>query len=108
MIKADEEEVFIGNFKIPDELDKIRHEVGYVPSEVNFYGDMKVKEFLEFNRRFYKNVDTVYEKELIETLGIEMDKWIKSSCSTKVLPALRKTQKNGGSHSVFLSHPIRS
>jgi len=74
MIKADEGEVYIGDFKVPDELDRIKHEIGYVPGEVNFYGDMKVGEFLEFNRRFYKNVDTVYEKELIETLGIEMDK----------------------------------
>ena len=74
MINADEGEVYIDRYRIPDELDRIKHEIGYVPGEVNFYGDMKVREFLEYNRRFYRNVDPKYEKELIETLGIEMDK----------------------------------
>ena len=74
MIKADEGEIYMDRYRVPDELDRIKHEIGYVPGEVNFYGDMKVREFLEYNRRFYRNIDPRYEKELIEILGIEMDK----------------------------------
>ena len=77
-LKPNDGNALISNFKMPFEIDKIKEKIGYIPGEVNFYGDMKVKEFLEFNRSFYKNIDKKYEKELIEILGIELNKKFKA------------------------------
>ncbi|NUU97874.1 ABC transporter [Marinitoga sp. 1138] len=77
-LTPDSGEAFIEDKKVPFEIDKIKENLGYIPGEVNFYGDMRVKEFLEFNRSFYKNIDINYEKEIIETLNIDVNKKIKN------------------------------
>ncbi len=51
--------------------------IGYIPGEVNFYGDMRVKDFLELNRNFYKNVDIDYERYIVDLLGIDANKRFK-------------------------------
>lgn len=38
---------------------------------------MKVRDLLSFNRRFYTNVDSIYEAELIEYLNIDTQKRFK-------------------------------
>jgi ABC-2 type transport system ATP-binding protein len=77
-LKPNSGNALISNFKMPYEIDEIKENIGYIPGEVNFYGDMKVKEFLEFNRSFYKNIDINYEKELVDILGIELNKKFKA------------------------------
>ncbi|MDK2885918.1 MAG: beta-exotoxin transport system ATP-binding protein [Thermosipho sp. (in: thermotogales)] len=44
-LKPDMGEALISNFKMPFEIDKVKENIGYIPGEVNFYGDMKVKNF---------------------------------------------------------------
>ncbi|NUV00081.1 ABC transporter [Marinitoga sp. 1154] len=77
-LKPDEGEALIEDKRMPYEIDFIKEDIGYIPGEVNFYGDMKIKEFLAFNRSFYKNIDLEYEKEIIELLGIEVNKKFKA------------------------------
>lgn len=77
-LKPNSGNALISNFKMPYEIDEIKENIGYIPGEVNFYGDMKVKEFLEFNRSFYKNIDINYEKELVDIFGIELNKKFKA------------------------------
>ncbi|SHH53310.1 ABC transporter ATP-binding protein [Thermosipho atlanticus] len=78
-LKPDEGVALIENKKMPYEIDSVKENIGYIPGEVNFYEDMKVKEFLNFNRSFYKNkIDISYEKELIDILGIDLNKKFKA------------------------------
>ncbi|MBO8160736.1 MAG: ABC transporter ATP-binding protein [Thermosipho sp. (in: Bacteria)] len=77
-LSPDNGKALISNKKMPFEIDLVKENIGYIPGEVNFYGEMRVKEFLEFNRSFYKNIDLNYEKELIKILGIELNKKFKA------------------------------
>ncbi len=48
------------------ELAKIKHKVGYLPSEVNLYGNMKVIDFLKYSAKYYgdhaiKRIDMLTE-----------------------------------------------
>ncbi|OOC47146.1 ABC transporter [Thermosipho sp. 1223] len=70
-------EALISNKKMPIEIDQVKKDIGYIPGEVNFYGDMKIKDFLKFNRSFYKNIDLEYEKYIINTLEIDLNKKFK-------------------------------
>ena len=56
---------------------EIRKHIGYIPSEINFYGDMNVEDFLHYSASFYdveyqSKMDTLVEKlELDLTRKIE-------------------------------------
>ncbi len=77
LLKRDAGSVSIAGKNIPSELEVIKPDIGYLPGEVNYYGDMKVKDLLSFNRKFYKSVDTAYESELIDYLDIDNQKKFK-------------------------------
>lgn len=77
MISIDKGEIKIGNKEIPHDLKQIKNNIGYLPGEVNFYENMKVKDFFDFNDKFYKNIDKKYENELIELLELETNKKFK-------------------------------
>lgn len=50
---------------------EIRKNVGYIPSEVNFYGDMSVKEFLTYSTKFHTQD---FEERLLYLSGkLELD-----------------------------------
>lgn len=53
---------------------KIKQMVGFVPSEVNYYNYMTVREMLEYSARFYKVPLNGYFKNLVEMMEIDMDK----------------------------------
>jgi len=74
LLKRDAGDVLIADRKIPSQIEEVKPAVGYLPGEVNYYGDMKVRDLLSFNRRFYGSVDTRYEAELIEYLDIDIQK----------------------------------
>ncbi len=50
---------------------KIRHSVGYVPAEVNFYDDMKVGDFLKYSAKFYDKEAKERIKSLCERLDVD-------------------------------------
>ncbi|TGG88746.1 ABC transporter ATP-binding protein [Geotoga petraea] len=77
MISIDKGEIIIGGKNIPHDLKKIKHKIGYLPGEVNFYENMKVRDFFDFNDRFYKNIDKEYENDLIDLLELETNKKFK-------------------------------
>jgi len=77
LLKRDTGSISIAGKRIPNELENIKPDIGYLPGEVNYYGDMKAKDLLSFNRRFYDNVDTEYEAELVEYLDIDIQKKFK-------------------------------
>ena len=77
LLKRDAGDVLIADRKIPSQIEEVKPAVGYLPGEVNYYGDMKVRDLLSFNRRFYGSVDTRYEAELIGYLDIDIQKKFK-------------------------------
>ena len=57
-----------------DELTK--EKIGYLPSEVNLYGDMKVKDIFDYHQTFYNKDLTKRKKELVKLLKIDENKKI--------------------------------
>ena len=53
---------------------KIREMIGFVPSEVNFYKYMTVKELLEYSARYYRVALNGHYKQLVDMLEIDLHK----------------------------------
>lgn len=54
----------------------IRCQIGYVPSEVNYYGDMSMQVLLEYSASFYPGSPTGRIGELADRFGLELHKQI--------------------------------
>lgn len=54
----------------------IKEKIGYLPSEVNLYDDMTVKEIFDFHQSFYKKDLTKRKKQLVKLLKIDEKKKI--------------------------------
>lgn len=52
----------------------IKAVTGYVPSEINYYREIRVRNLLDYAASFHKNFDKSYMKKLCEDFEIEMDK----------------------------------
>lgn len=52
----------------------IKNFIGYVPADVNYYPDMKVKDFLKYSASFYRQDSKARINYLAEALSINMDK----------------------------------
>ncbi|PLR99294.1 ABC transporter ATP-binding protein [Bacillus sp. T33-2] len=55
---------------------EIKKEVGYLPSEVFYYDNMKVKELLKYSASFYKKDCSRRIKELVEIMDLDLNKKI--------------------------------
>ncbi len=53
---------------------KIKEDLGYVPSEVRYYDNMKVKELIEYAKSFRNNIDHEYVQELCKLFEVELEK----------------------------------
>ena len=56
------------------ESEKIKQSVGYLPSEVHYYDDMKIRDLLKYSSGFYKKDCSKRIKELCEALELNTDK----------------------------------
>lgn len=56
------------------ESKRIKELVGYVPSEVRFYNDMKVRDILNYAESFYDNIDKNRVKDLCRRFEVEENK----------------------------------
>ncbi|QTA38069.1 ABC transporter ATP-binding protein [Thermosipho ferrireducens] len=45
---------------------EIKKTIGYIPGEVNYYGNVRVKELLEYSMTFYKGSKLQFKKRMIE------------------------------------------
>lgn len=57
---------------------KIKMNIGYLPSEVNYYDEMKVRDLLSYSARFYKKDCTKRINELSSTFELDLNKTIDS------------------------------
>jgi len=58
--------------------DEIKAEIGYVPAEVKYYDDMKVKDLLAYSAKFYKKDCTSRMNELCSIFEVEINRKIDS------------------------------
>ena len=56
--------------------DEIRKNIGYLPSEVNYYDEMSSRELLEYHCRFYGIYDYSEIKRLADLFQLDLDKQI--------------------------------
>lgn len=55
---------------------EIRQNIGYIPAEINYYGEMKAIDFLQYSASFYKGDFSSRMKALMERFEITPDKKI--------------------------------
>ncbi len=73
--KTNGEILFDGKPMNPDDPNTIKR-IGYLPSEINLYDDMTVKQILDYHESFYKKDTSKRRKELVELLKIDESKKI--------------------------------
>ncbi|WP_300379424.1 ABC transporter ATP-binding protein [Clostridium sp.] len=61
---------------IVKESKEIKEHTSYVPSEVRYYSEVKVKDLLNYAESFFKDYDREYVKSLCDELEVELDKKI--------------------------------
>lgn len=59
---------------IVDESKEIKEFTSFVPSEVRYYSEFKVKDILKYAASFFKDYDREYLKELCDELEVELEK----------------------------------
>ncbi|MGI6550995.1 MAG: ABC transporter ATP-binding protein [Clostridiaceae bacterium] len=57
---------------------RIKAVTGYVPGEINYYREIKVRDLLNYAANFYENIDRAYLERLCQEFEIEVDKKIGS------------------------------
>lgn len=76
LINTTSGEVFINGKKL-DKNDLIKkRNIGYLPSEINLYDDLTVKEMLDFHESFYKEDINKRRRELVKILKLDESKKI--------------------------------
>ena len=53
-----------------------KSKIGYLPSEVNLYGDMTIKQLFEYHQKFYKTDFSKRTNEFVKLLKIDVNKKI--------------------------------
>jgi ABC-2 type transport system ATP-binding protein len=66
----------INGLDIISDTIEIRKMVGYIPSEVHFYGDMYVKDFIEYSCGFHGEIDQPFMDTLVDKLELDLTRKI--------------------------------
>lgn len=69
-----EGEAFIYDKDIVKESEKIKRFTSYVPSEVRYYREVKVKDILDYAMSFFNNCNKEYLNELCKELEVDLNK----------------------------------
>lgn len=59
---------------IVEDSSKIKEYIGYVPSEVRYYDDVKVKDIIKYSKSFYPKTDQEYVDKICNELELDMNK----------------------------------
>ncbi|MEG1778580.1 MAG: ABC transporter ATP-binding protein, partial [Oscillospiraceae bacterium] len=59
---------------IVKDSNKIKENIGYVPSEVRYYDDVRVKDIIKYAKSFYKNISSEDVDNICNELELDMDK----------------------------------
>ncbi len=76
LINKTDGDIFFKSKKLDNNDITVKEKIGYLPSEVNLYGDMTVKEIFNFHETFYKKDLSKRRKQLVKKLKIDESKKI--------------------------------
>lgn len=76
LINKNEGQIFINGKLIEKNDSKIKEKIGYLPSEVHLYEDLKVKDMFKYSSSFYKKDCTKKTEELVKKLEVDVNKKI--------------------------------
>ena len=76
LINKTEGKIFFNGLELNSNAPKVKELIGYLPSEVNLYGDMKVKEMLDYHETLYKKDIHKKRSKLVKLLKIDENKLI--------------------------------
>ena len=76
LINKTEGNIFINGEEFDKDNLLIKEMIGYLPSEINLYEDLTVKEMLDFHEKFYKKNIHKRRVELVKKLKLDEDKKI--------------------------------
>ncbi len=76
LINKNEGKIFFNGEELNIDNPKVKAEIGYLPSEVNLYGNMIVKELLDYHESFYKKDTHKKRTKLVKLLKIDETKRI--------------------------------
>lgn len=68
----------VSGLDVVEDTIEIRKMVGYIPSDVSFYEDMYVKDFIEYACSFHGQIDHEFIDELIDKLELEVNRKIEN------------------------------
>lgn len=71
-INKDSGQILINNQIMSKQNESLKEIIGYVPSEVNLYGDLTVKEMINLTKTFYKK--TISTSKLVKQLDLDLNK----------------------------------
>ena len=74
LINKTDGEILLKGEKINTNNPKTKEIIGYLPSEINLYGDMTLKELFNYHESFYKRDLSKRRKELVKALKIDENK----------------------------------
>jgi ABC-2 type transport system ATP-binding protein len=74
LINKTDGEILLKGEKINTNDPKTKEIIGYLPSEINLYGDMTLKELFNYHESFYKRDLSKRRKELVKALKIDENK----------------------------------
>ena len=69
-------DILINGKKLDIDDIEVKRKIGYLPSEINLYEDMSVKEILDYHESFYKINTSKKRKELVKILKVNENKKI--------------------------------
>ncbi|MDD3241316.1 MAG: ABC transporter ATP-binding protein [Bacilli bacterium] len=76
LINKNNGEIFINKEEIKKKNFNIKEKIGYLPSEVNLYDDLTVKQMIEYSNSFYKKDCMKKANELVKRLELDLNKKI--------------------------------
>ena len=76
LINKNSGEVFIDGKLFLKKNNELKKKIGYLPSEVNLYDELKVKEMIKYSESFYKKDCSKRVSELVNKLDIDTNKKI--------------------------------
>ena len=76
LINKNNGKILINGEELNKDNIKQKELIGYLPSEINLYEDLSVKEMLDFHESFYKKDISKRRKELVKKLKLDVNKKI--------------------------------
>lgn len=76
LINKNSGEVFLDGKLFLKKNNELKNKIGYLPSEVNLYDGLKVKEMIKYSESFYKKDCSKRVSELVNKLDIDVNKKI--------------------------------